>query len=169
MSHLSDDHVLGPLRAPHFARLSVRDRPAIVRHLTTLDDDSRKLRFGGPTNTEAVAQYVATIDFKRDIVDGVFEDDRLVGVAHLAVYVEDGCNVGELGISISADARFRHVGYRLMSRVIVHALVLRLARVHVLFASRNGAMAHLAQRFTDAIETAKGEAHATIELNRAAA
>jgi len=148
----------------HFARLGAEQRSQIFRHLVALDAGSRVLRFGSPTPDEAVARYVAAIDFERDIVVGVSEEDLLVGIAHLAVYKERSDRVGELGISVSAEARHRHLGQELLSRVLVHARLMRLVRVHVMFVARNDPMARLTREFTDAVEIHRGEAHATIDL-----
>ena len=98
----------------HFAKLGTQHRSAVAGHLTSLDGASRVLRFGVPARDGAMTRYVAGIDFERDVIEGVWDEGRLVGVAHLAVYVENGHPVGELGISVSPEARQRHLGQGLL-------------------------------------------------------
>jgi GNAT superfamily N-acetyltransferase len=148
----------------HVARLGDDDRAAITAHLTTLDKGGRALRFGSSLHYDGVAKYVATIDFSRDILEGVWDDNALVGVAHLAIYREDGRCVGELGISVLPEGRHQHLGQRLLSRTLLHARLNRVARVHVEFLVRNRPMARLAREFTDLIEMDHGEAHAIIDM-----
>jgi len=148
----------------HFARLGDDDRAAITAHLIALDKGSRALRFGSSLHDDAVAKYVATIDFGQDILEGVWDDNALVGVAHLAISREDGTCVGELGISVLPEGRRQHLGQRLLSRTLVHAWLNRVASVHVQFLVRNRPMARLAREFTDQIDTDRGEAHAIIDM-----
>ena len=147
-----------------FARLGAQHKAAVARHLTSLDWDSRLLRFGTPLKDEAISRYVSGIDFEHDVVEGVWDEGVLVGVAHLAVYVEDARPVGELGISVSQDLRHRHLGARLLSRVLLNARLMRLARVYVHYIVRNRPMARLARGFTQVVEIQRGEACATIDL-----
>ena len=148
----------------HFAKLGTQHRSAVAGHLKSLDGASRVLRFGVPAGDEAMTRYVAGIDFERDVVEGVWDEGRLVGVAHLAVYVENGHPVGELGISVSPEARQRHLGQGLFSRVLLHARLLRLTRVYVQFIACNQPMARLAREFTHIVEVNHGDARATIDM-----
>jgi N-acetylglutamate synthase-like GNAT family acetyltransferase len=149
----------------HYEKLGAEHRDAVIEHLTSLDKHSRTLRFGTSARDEAVTDYVTTIDFERDIVEGVWDNKTLVGVAHLAVYKDRGGAVGELGISVSEEARHRHIGKRLLSRVLVHARLLQLTNVYVHFITRNRSMARLAREFTDMVEVDRGDATATISLD----
>lgn len=151
----------------HYEKLGAEHRDAVMQHLTSLDKHSRTLRFGTSARDEAVSDYVTTIDFERDIVEGVWDNKTLAGVAHLAVYSSQGHRVGELGISVSKDARHRHIGKRLLARALVHARLLQLTKVYVHYITRNRAMARLAREFTDVIEVDRGEATATISLDAA--
>jgi GNAT superfamily N-acetyltransferase len=152
----------------HFLRLGAEHRTAVTAHLTALDKNSRALRFGTAARNESIAKYGAAIDFERDIVEGVWDDETLVGVAHLAVYPDGGHQVGELGISVLPEARHQHLGQRLLSRVLLFARMKRLKRVNVYFLVRNGPMARLAREFTSIVKTSRGEAHAVIDMEELA-
>ena len=149
----------------HFERLAAKHRWVVHSHLMALDKNSRALRFGTPASDESVAKYVAAIDFDRDIVEGVWDDEILVGVAHLAVYREDGHPVGELGISVLLEARHQHLGQRLLARTLLHAHLRQLKHVYVHFLVRNRPMARLANEFTDLVDRSFGEARAIIEFD----
>jgi RimJ/RimL family protein N-acetyltransferase len=148
----------------HFARLGADDRISITVHFLALDKNSRLLRFGTPISDESVARYVRAIDFDRDIVEGVWDDERLVGVAHLGVYTDAGHPVGELGISVLPEARHQHLGQRLLARALLHARLGQLKHVYVQFLVRNRPMARLASAFTDLVDRDFGEACATIDM-----
>jgi hypothetical protein len=73
---------------PHLTReLSENGRPSLLTHFLALDQESRRLRFGGGgfSSDESIRAYVKQIDFTRDAVFGVLDADLcLIGVAHLA-------------------------------------------------------------------------------------
>jgi RimJ/RimL family protein N-acetyltransferase len=152
----------------HFVRLGAGDRTAVAAHLTALDENCRVLRFGTRAPDESVASYVAAIDFDRDIVEGVWDDEMLVGVAHLAVYPEDDHLVGELGISVLPSARHQHLGHRLLARTLLHARLKPLKRIYVRFLVRNRPMARLAREFTEFVKTHRGDALAIINMEEIA-
>src|SRR5690242_19124175 len=65
--------------------LSRFDLPALERHFLALVDDDRRLRFGASLSDAAVSLYVKGIDFGRDAVFGVLDDQlQIIGAAHLA-------------------------------------------------------------------------------------
>src|ERR671931_2556661 len=99
-------------------RLSAFQRAALLRHFLALDAHDRRLRFGTPTGATALRTYVARIDFERDVVFGIFDEDlELVGVAHLARASEHA----ELGISVLAAHRNHGAGGALLLRAALRA------------------------------------------------
>ncbi|MBI2732808.1 MAG: hypothetical protein HYX44_05765, partial [Aquabacterium sp.] len=89
--------------------LHARHRHRILDHLLHLDERDRFLRFGSPVTSEQLNKYVASIDFKRDEVFGIFNRKlQLVAVAHLAAMPGkgpqgDGSSRGramEFGVSV---------------------------------------------------------------------
>src|SRR4051812_17751462 len=65
--------------------LSERDRRRLLMHFLALDDNDRLLRFGTVLPDELITRYVQRLDFSRDTVFGVYDDNlRLTGVGHLA-------------------------------------------------------------------------------------
>ena len=64
--------------------LSRLQRDALQKHFLALNAEDRRLRFGVALSDHGVCDYVTRIDFERDAVYGVFDDDMsLAGVGHL--------------------------------------------------------------------------------------
>jgi len=142
-------------------RLSGADRPALAAHFAALDDADRRLRFGAPRSDDSLAQYVASLDFDRDAVFGVFDDDlRLAGVAHVAV----APGSAELGVSVLPRARGKGLGTALFDRANLFARThfIRAMFTHCL--TENRAMMQIARKAGMKIVNEAGEAQAWIDL-----
>jgi len=141
--------------------LSRFERPALERHFLALGTEDRRLRFGVPLNDFSVRSYVARIDFERDALFGVSDDDlELVGAAHLARMNGHA----ELGISVLEGHRSRGVGAALLARAHLRA---RNWSVGVLFMhclTENSAMMRLARKQGMAIVIESGESDAWLTL-----
>ena len=151
-----------------FAPLTTHDRPAILRHLLQLGIHDRILRFGTAAPDEAIIEYCGRWNFARDIVEGAWENGRIVGIIHLPVYEERDYLVGELGVSVEAESRQRRIATRLAVRTLDRSKKRGLSRVYIFFLVRNRPMMCLAGRFTTDICFEQDEAQATIRLAAAA-
>ncbi len=141
--------------------LSRLDRDGLVEHFLALDAEDRRLRFGVAISDHGVTEYVARIDFERDAVFGVFDDElRLAGVAHLAR--SEG--FAELGVSVLPGFRGRGLGAAMLSRAHVHARNWGLPSLFMHCLSENGAMMHLARKQGMRIVAESGEADAYLAL-----
>src|SRR3954471_21084408 len=122
--------------------LSAFEQPAIERHFVSLTSEDRRLRFGAGLNDYAVRLYVKRIDFERDALFGVMDDElNIVAAAHLA----RTNGHAEFGVSVLPGHRDRGIGGALLRRAHMHA---RNWGVHALFThclTENGAMMHLAK------------------------
>jgi hypothetical protein len=148
-----------------FAPLTTQDRPAILAHLLGLGIDDRILRFGSTVPDEAIVNYCSRWNFAHDIVEGAREDGRIVGLIHLPVYDERDDLAGDLGVSVEARSRQRHIATRIAARVLDRSRNRGLARVYIHFLLRNRPMMCLASRFTGDIVVDHDEAQATIHLH----
>lgn len=151
-----------------FTALTTQDRPAIIRHLLSLSLDDRVLRFSTAISDEGIVNYCGRWNFARDIVEGAVSDGHIHGLIHLPVYDERDDLVGELGVSVEAESRQRHIATRIAARVLERARNRGLARVYINFLVRNRAMMALANRFTTNVEFERDEAQAIIALGSAA-
>lgn len=141
--------------------LSRLDRDRLEQHFIALDAEDRRLRFGAALSDQGIGEYVARIDFDRDAVFGVYDDElRLAGVAHLA----RGEHHAELGVSVLPDARGQGLGAALLARAHVHARNWGLPSLFMHCLSENGAMMHLARKQGMRIVSEQGEADAYLSL-----
>jgi len=118
-------------------------RRAVLEHLQSLSPGDRRLRFGFNPSDGALRRYVASIDFNRDAVFGVMDDElRLIGLGHLALC--DG--PAEFGLSVLPSARGHGIGHRLLRRAAVHARAFGAPRLVMNYLPENTALRQLAKR-----------------------
>jgi len=153
--------------------LHARHRNRILAHLMDLDERDRYLRFGYNATTEQIQQYVASIDFKRDEVFGVFDSKlHLVAVAHLAAMpgkgpAGDGSSRGramEFGVSVLASGRGKGLGLRLFMHAIMHARNQHASHMMIHALSENGPMLKIAAKAGAVIERDGPDAEAWLKL-----
>jgi RimJ/RimL family protein N-acetyltransferase len=156
--------------APVLVReLSSGDRERLLKHFLALDEDDRLLRFGQIVPDRVIENYVANIDFSRDTVFGVFDDQLvLVGVGHLAYLPDEGNKrTAEFGVSVTESARGRGVGSRLFERAAIRSRNTHVSVLYMHCLSRNSTMMHIAKKSGMKIEYAYGEADAYLSLTPA--
>jgi GNAT superfamily N-acetyltransferase len=156
--------------------LRERDRRRILRHFLQIEGRDRLLRFGSPITDAQVAKYVEGIDFKRDIVFGVYNRVfRIVAVGHLGFTerqpdkdaATDKDRVAEFGVSVLKSARGLGIGSKLFERA---AIVCRNHDVDTLYMhclSSNQIMMHIAKKAGMEIHRDYGEADAYLKLGPA--
>lgn len=137
------------------------ERGSLCEHFLALRTDDRRLRFGTPRGDYSVRDYVRRIDFERDALFGVFNDElRLLGVAHLARAELHA----ELGISVLEGHRNRGIGGALLARAHRRARNWRVGSLFMHCLTENAAMMRLARRQGMDIVTQAGEADAWLRL-----
>ena len=142
-------------------RLSDGARPSLVAHFLALSLRDRSQRFGAALPPRAIACYVGEIDFSRDAVFGVNDDDRaIVGVAHLAL--DD--RLGELGLSVLPAYRCRGVGGALFERAATHARNRAIPRLLMRCLYGDASIMRIAQRYGMDVVRGNRDADARLEL-----
>jgi GNAT superfamily N-acetyltransferase len=153
--------------------LHARHRHRILDHLMHLGERDRFLRFGSPVSTEQLSKYVASIDFKRDEVFGIFNRKlQLVAVAHLAALPGqgphgDGSSRGramEFGVSVLPDGRGKGLGMRLFMHAIMHARNQHASHLMIHALTENGPMLRIAAKAGAIIERDGPDAEAWLKL-----
>ncbi|WP_422393389.1 GNAT family N-acetyltransferase [Mycetohabitans endofungorum] len=146
--------------------LSSRDRARLHAHFLSLSDDDRLLRFGQRIPDHLIEHYVEGIDFSRDTVFGVFDDNlELVGVGHLAYLPDNGDKrTAEFGVSVLECARGHGIGTQLFERAAMRGRNTRVTTLYMHCLSRNLTMMHIARKAGMKIEYAHGEADAYLTL-----
>lgn len=138
----------------------------IEAHLLSLDERDRYLRFGYPANDEQIRRYVASLNFDRDELFGIFNRRlELIAMAHLAFALDPKCeSCAEFGVSVSRSARGRGYGSRLFERAVMHARNegVKLLFIHAL--SENTAMLKIARNAGAVVERDGPESEAHLRL-----
>ncbi len=147
--------------------LHARHRKRILDHLLQLDEHDRYLRFGFQATTQQMTQYVASIDFKRDEVFGIFDKHlHLVAVAHLAAMPEkqagsvDSTHRGramEFGVSVLPAGRGKGLGLRLFMHAITHARNQHASHLMIHALSENAPMLRIATKAGATLEYDDGQ------------
>lgn len=155
-------------------QLSERDRRRMRRHFLDLDDSDRLLRFGAVLSDDRLEAYVSGIDFKRDIVFGVYDRVfRLVAVGHLAFAPSEGKSAGatttkarvaEFGVSVSRAARGCGMGSRMFERAAIHCRNADVDTLYMHCLTSNQTMMHIAKKAGMEILRERGEADAYLRL-----
>lgn len=142
-------------------QLSARSRDRLERHFLKLDSDDQRLRFGIAQSPESLKAYVARMDFDRDTVFGVFDDDlELAGVAHLGIDRDSA----EFGVSVVAAHRGKGIGAALFDRANGFARNHFIHTLYVHCLAENKPMMHIARKAGMRIVTDSGESDAWLEL-----
>ncbi|GAB3540693.1 GNAT family N-acetyltransferase [Noviherbaspirillum agri] len=158
--------------------LSERDRRRLLMHFLALDDSDRLLRFGSVLPDELITRYVQMLDFSRDKLFGVYDDNlRLVGVGHLAFAPREAMpvlsdatlkeHIAEFGVSVSATARGLGIGSKLFERAAIHCRNEDVDTLYMHCLSSNQTMIHIAKKAGMEIHRDYGEADAYLKLTPA--
>ncbi|HEX8011202.1 MAG TPA: GNAT family N-acetyltransferase [Casimicrobiaceae bacterium] len=145
----------------HVQRLTEASRPELERHFLSLGPEDVRLRFGVLIRAQAIADYVARIDFERDAVLGVHDKAlALIGVAHVAF--TDG--MAEIGVSVLPGHRGGGVGSALLARAAEHVRNRFVNRLFMHCLAENATMLHIARKLGMNICVDAGEADAFLRL-----
>ena len=149
--------------------LTAVDRERLLTHFLALDEDDRLLRFGQIVPDHVIENYVRSIDFTRDTVFGVFDNQlQLAGVGHLAYLPAEGDKrTAEFGVSVLESVRGQGIGSKLFERAAIRSRNTHVTMLYMHCLSRNSTMMHIAKKAGMKIEYAYGEADAYLTLSPA--
>lgn len=158
--------------------LSERDRRSLLMHFLALDDSDRLLRFGSKLPDDLITRYVQKLNFSRDAVFGVYDDNlTLIGVGHLVFEPREAlpalsdvtlkARIAEFGVTVAASARGMGVGSKLFERAAVHCRNEDVDTLHMHCLSSNQAMIHIAKKAGMEIHREYGEADVCLKLTAA--
>ncbi|RZI43467.1 GNAT family N-acetyltransferase [Herbaspirillum sp. HC18] len=158
--------------------VSERDRRRMLMHFLALGDNDRLLRFGMVLPDDLITRYVQTLDFSRDTVFGVYDDNlALLGVGHLAFAPREALpvlseatlkeRIAEFGVSVSATARGKGIGSKLFERAAIHCRNEDVDTLYMHCLSSNQTMIHIAKKAGMEIHREYGEADAYLKLTPA--
>lgn len=138
----------------------------ITRHLLALEPHDRYLRFGYAANDEQILRYVASLNFERDELFGIFNRKlELIAMAHLAYSVDPQCaSCAEFGVSVSRKARGRGYGSRLFERAVMHARNEGVSQLFIHALTENTTMLRIARKAGATIVRDGSESEAHLHL-----
>lgn len=146
--------------------LGENHRERIAQHLLALAPHDRYLRFGHWAHDEQIQRYVASLDFERDEIFGIYNRKlELIAVAHLAYATDqhhDSC--AEFGVSVLTSARGRGYGARLFDRAAMHATNDGVSLMFIHALSENAAMLKIARNAGARVERDGSESEAYLRL-----
>lgn len=148
------------------APLGVEHLYQILKHLLTLSEHDRYLRFGYTATDEHVERYVNGLNFDRDEIYGIFNTDlEIIAMAHLALIKDPGRDFSsEFGVSVAAHARGRGYGARLFERAVIHARNEKVYQMYIHALSENAPMIRIARKGGAKIERDGSETEAYLRL-----
>jgi RimJ/RimL family protein N-acetyltransferase len=142
-------------------QLTDSNREALRRHFLTLDEEDLRLRFEHVISEMTLTKYIDAIDFDRDAVFGVFDENlELSGVAHLGLRGE----VAEFGVSVAPGHRGEGVGTALYRRAYEYCRNHRITTLFVHCLHENAAMMHIARKAGMQIVTDANEVEAHLRV-----
>jgi GNAT superfamily N-acetyltransferase len=155
--------ILVPIRS-----LGENHRGRIEQHLLALPNHDRYLRFGYAAQDAQIQRYVATLDFERDEIFGIYNRMlELLAVAHLAYANNqpyESC--AEFGVSVVEGARGRGYGARLFERAALHATNDGISILFIHALSENSAMLKIARNAGARVERDGTESEAFLQLSK---
>jgi RimJ/RimL family protein N-acetyltransferase len=147
------------------ALLSNYHNNEIIAHLTSLDENSNRLRFGVFMNNDSIKKYVNSIDFKKDRVYGAYDDAlKLVGMVHIA-WIKNDKKYAEIGISVDQSVRRGGIGGKLFKKAINYAKMYGAKRLYSFCLTENTAMMNMAKKENMIIEKIANEAEAYMVID----
>lgn len=128
----------------------------VVKHLLSLGDNDRRLRFGSCVNDDYIVKYVDDYWNANGAWFGTFDGDDVIAVVHVSVLDKEA----ELGLSVDSHYRDRKLGQKLFERAVFYIRSKNIKHVFMHCLSENATMRHLAHKYGMTIVTQSGETDA---------
>jgi len=137
----------------------------ILLHLTSLTDESKRLRFGYVPSDTAIINYVKNSTSSHgSLWYGYMVDGGCIGAMHISIMGD----TAELGISITESHRGKGLSSALFDRALVYLKAMRIKNISLQCLNENAIVIHLAKKHGLSIKSIGGgekEATGSIELN----
>ena len=146
-------------------KLKARDVKQIVDHLTGLQGEDRRLRFGGMVNDDYIMSYV-----EGSFIEG---NSQWFGIDHIDGYIVAACHASiydgqaELGCSVNPDYRNNGFAQLMFDRAVTWLRTKGIQEVYMHCLSENGAMKHIARKNDMTVVSEQGETDATVGVKPA--
>lgn len=145
-------------------RLAAFERDLIGDHLLRLDEQDRRLRFGGPASAARVAAHCAGLDPGRTVVLGYMVAGAARAIAELRPIPGSSPRAAEVAVSVERAFQARGIGSALLRRLICAARNRWFERLHMLCWLENGRMVRLARQLDSRLSFEQGQVEASLSL-----
>ena len=145
-------------------KLSIIDKENLISHLQALQDEERRLRFGGNVTDDYIENYVnGSCGNNSDRWFGVYDETRLVAACHVAI--DNGS--AELGCSVDKEYRGNKLAQHMFDRAVTWLRTRGIYDVCMHCLAENSIMKHIARKNDMAVITDGGESDANVHLEPA--
>lgn len=141
-------------------------RNEVWMHLRGLDQEDQALRFGYLMISEKITEYVLKINFNRDLVLGLFNEDKLIGFCHGVAYEENGVAVAEVGISIDKNYRAKGDGQKMLGYMFDLARQKSIKKINIHTLTRNYPMQKILKKMNGKISIFEDEVTMSFEIGK---
>lgn len=145
-------------------KLSKEDIPKLVHHLTGLQGEDRRLRFGGTVSDDYIEQYI-TKSF--DLTCKWFAIDHIDGYLVAACHASIHNGQSELGCSVNEDYRGQGFAQAMFDRAVTWLRTQGVTEVYMHCLTENQAMKHIARKNHMTLASESGETDALVEVQPA--
>lgn len=133
----------------------------IIKHLCSLKDEDRRLRFGGVLNNETIKSYVEKSFKDKDSQwFGCVSHNKVISACHTAIYNGEG----ELGCSVDEEHRGEGLAQKMFDRAVTYLRLHGVTKVYMHCLTENQAMRHIAKKNDMTIISCYGETDARVEV-----
>lgn len=142
-------------------KLSRLDAERLITHLTSLQGEDRRLRFGGVVTDEYIRSYV-TKSFDTEC--------KWFGISHIDGHIIAACHASiidgsaELGCSVNKEYRNLKLAQAMFDRAVTWLRTKNISEVFMHCLSENGAMKHIARKNDMTVATELGDTDASVDL-----
>lgn len=141
---------------------SVTDRELVIEHLTNLQDEDRRLRFGGVVTDEYIITYVENSWYNEySQWFGCTSRGHLISACHVSIHNGEA----ELGCSVSKLFRGHGLAQAMFDRAITYLRAHGITNVYMHCLTENEVMRHIARKNDMTIVSCCGETDAKVEVD----
>ncbi len=148
---------------PVIRRLWPSDQDQISSHFRRLDEQSRRLRFGGAVSDEFIEQYAERLMELGSLLYGAFPDGELRALGELRGLLDDWPANAEAAFSVQRSWQDQGLGAALMDRVVAAAQNRGVKSLHMICLRENQKMRHLALKHDAILDFNRYEVDAKLD------
>jgi RimJ/RimL family protein N-acetyltransferase len=126
-------------------------------HLTRLDEESRRMRFGMSADDDFIAAYAERTDFSKGVIYGYFVGGEMRAAAELRSIGASWSEEAEAAFSVETPWQDTGVGTDLLGRIILAARNRGIDRLYMNCLSENRKMQRIARKYDAELHFDHGE------------